>query len=116
MGVGAHADGLRVCSIRRQVTERVAAVAEERGEMERLRMVGVRRAAMLDCAQLYHDLASTIGTSLTDLARKQRELDHNTRQRSHITAALETTTSMTAAKNVRQQQVSTPLVGCVAQW
>ena len=88
------------------MNDRVAAVAEERGELERRRMIGVRRAAMLDSAQLYHDLASTIGSSLTELVRKRRELDQNTRQRAHITGALETTTDMTTAKNRRQQQVS----------
>jgi len=52
------------CSIRRQVNERVWAVAEERGDMERERMAAVKRSAMIDSAQLYHDLASTIGKPL----------------------------------------------------
>jgi len=81
-------------------------VAEERGEFERQRMISVKRSAMLDSAKLYHDLASTIGISLTDLVRKRRELDRNTRERLHITGALETTNDMTAAKNLRQQQVA----------
>lgn len=89
-----------VCSIRRQVNERVAAVAEERGELERQRMISVKRSAMLDSAKLYHDLSSTIGSSLTDLVRRRRELDQNTRQRAHIIGALETTTNMTATKNL----------------
>ena len=87
------------------MNERVARVAEERGEYERQRMLSVRRSAMLDSAQLYHDLASTIGSSLTDLVRKRRQLDQNTRERAHIVAALDTTTSMTTKKNLRQQQV-----------
>ena len=95
-----------LCSIRRQVNDRVAKVAEERGEFERQRMLGVRRSAMLDSAQLYHDLASTIGSSLMDLVSKRRQLDQNTRERTHIMAALDTTTSMTTKKNLRQQQVT----------
>jgi len=87
------------------VNERVAKVAEDRGENERKRMMSVRRSAMLDSAQLYHDLASTIGSSLTDLVRKRRQLDQNTRERAQVTAALDTTTSMTTKKNLRQQQV-----------
>lgn len=94
-----------VCSIRRQVPDRVARVAEERGESERQRMIGVRRTAMLDSAQLYHDLASTIGSSLTDLVRKRRQLDEDSRERGHVIAALDTTTSMTTRKNLRQRQV-----------
>jgi len=46
------------------VNERVWAVAEERGDMERERMAAVKRSAMIDSAQLYHDLASTIGKPL----------------------------------------------------
>ena len=87
------------------MNERVAKVAEDRGENERKRMMSVRRSAMLDSAQLYHDLASTIGSSLTDLVRKRRQLDQNTRERAQVTAALDTTTSMTTKKNLRQQQV-----------
>lgn len=98
-------------SIRRQVHERVAKVAEEHGESEQQRMLGVRRSAMLDSAQLYHDLASTIGSGLTELVRKRRQLDQNTRERAHIMAALDTTTSMTTKKNLRQQQV-TPVHTC----
>ena len=87
------------------MNERVAKVAEECGENERRRMVNVKRSAMLDSAKLYHDLASTIGSSLTDLVRKRRQLDQSTRERAHITAALDTTASMTTKKNLRQQQV-----------
>jgi len=94
-----------LCSIRRQVGDRVAKVAEEQAAGEGQRMMNVRRSAMLDSAQLYHDLASTIGSRLTDLVRKRRQLDQNTRERSHITAALESTTSMTSKKNLRQQEV-----------
>jgi len=46
------------------------------------------------------------GVSLTELVRRRRELDQNTRQRAHITGALDATASMTAAKNRRQQQVA----------
>ena len=94
-----------MCSIRRQVHDRVAKVAEERGAAEQRRMLSVRRSAMLDSAKLYHDLASTIGSRLTELVRKRRQLDQNTRERAHITGALETTTSMTTKKNQRQQEV-----------
>ena len=92
-------------SIRRQVTDRVARVADEQAASEGRRMLSVRRTAMLDSAQLYTDLASTIGSSLTDLVRKRRQLDQDTRERAHITAALETTTTMTTSKNRRQQHV-----------
>lgn len=95
------------------MTDRVAKVAEEQAELEGQRMLNVRRSAMLDSAQLYHDLASTIGSCLTDLVRKRRELDQNTRQRAHITAALETTSIMTNKKNVRQQEVRHGTI-CVA--
>ena len=94
-----------LCSIRRQVNERVAKVAEEQGDSEGQRMMNVRRSAMLESARLYHDLASTIGSTLTDLVRKRRQLDQNTHERAHITAALETTTNMTTRKNLREQEV-----------
>jgi len=89
------------------VNERVAGVAEEQAASEGRRMLNVRRSAMLDSAKLYTDLASTIGSSLTDLVRKRRQLDQNRRERAHIIAALETTTAMTNRKNQRQQDVRT---------
>jgi len=92
-------------SIRRQVGDRVAQVADECGEKERRRMIRVRRGAMLDSAQLYRDLATVIGSSLTELVRQRIHLDQNTRERAHLTAALDTTTDMTNRKNRHQQQV-----------
>ena len=88
-------------------------MAEERGESERQRMISVKHSAMLDSAKLYHDLTTTIGASLTDLVRKRRQLDQNTRERSHVTAALDTTTNMTTRKNLRQQQVQTDSFCCL---